>query len=223
MGDDEWLLGAHNYFAGYRFEEGLEVPRFAGVVRVLMDDVVFVKAVVKSVIFFKGLDERSDSPLIRFRSQHYYYRRFGFKVERLVLSGLRSLQRFATIPRRTPSEHRNHYEGIAKAADDLRQVVASDPDLRHDQTVVDSLASLSDFAREIASDPPLQRPHAVDADVTFVAKEVIASFRSDLHKPFPAAAASLVNAVLADRRPVVVVDATYMQSLARSMPPEYFL
>ncbi|MGE4072165.1 MAG: hypothetical protein AB7E72_13425 [Lysobacterales bacterium] len=223
MDDEQWLLGAKGYFGGYRFSDGLAVPRFASVVRALVRDGTFVRAIKSSVMFYKGLDERSDSPLVRFRSPDHYLKRFGFKVEQLVLSGFRAKSEFASLPKRTPSEHRIHYEAIATAAEALRNMVESDQILCDEERAIKEMKSLSEFALELARDPPLQRPHVANADVVYVAKNVVASFRSHLHRPFPAAAASLVNAIFLGHTPEVTVDATYIQSLARKIDPKYFL
>ena len=80
--------------------------------------------------------------------------------------------------------------------------------------LTEQLEELAEYAKKVAVNPPLARPHAKNADRTNLAKLISEVLRDQTGAFRHEAAASLVNAIFPDKE---AIDASYIQSVARTI------
>ena len=232
MKDVDWLL-SYEQFDGFSFgSDDLDIATLAPIVRAATRDAPFVSALVEKLareenwlnkVAPKRLaDVKAGNAILflRYRSLPSRGRRFAALVQSVVHVGLAAGRRFDELPKRTIREHRKHYESIADLAQRLRSELASESgwagfELNDD--IDDELRKIISFARDAANDAPLSRPTARHARRTYVTREIASWFRLEFGSFKHEATATIINAIFSDAE---AVDATYAQSIARTIPPD---
>jgi hypothetical protein len=225
--DEQWLL-QWEWFGGYQFEKLREYwpARGAEIVRHVVNREEFLKPLIEVVEAREVHDAQAEAIDFRLFWAHPVERRkqlFAQLVENFVLWALQARERYRRTPKRTPAEHRSRFNSAADMAQKLVEFIDEERIYGFDGMsgeLQDGLRELADHAREVASNPPLQRPRAKDGERTYVARRIASAFIAFTGGLRHAAAATLLNAVF-ELDGLEPVDATYMQSISRKVPREF--